>query len=274
MTTSLSILRPRFARPLLDGFAAVLLAAAALKAQSATGPTLAIAAVEATVAILIAIRPARFARRLALAMLAVFIPVAAYHLFAGNASCGCFGRRAVTPAWTLGFDCAMAAALLATGRPTSDTQRTPLARICGIPLAAVAIAITLSAITAPAGGPPLMLDAALAPGLPFPLLAYLAPTDRDALQHGDRTVVLYRQGCDRCADYIAARRPAVATVYINVPFDSSPPTDDRPAVPHPLRLPADRDYVVTVPVELTLHDGVIRSVRSDHADPPALASGV
>jgi hypothetical protein len=118
------------------------------------------------------------------------------------------------------------------------------------------VAFVATILLAPATSSAAVLDHQFQVGQPFPLLPSLAQADRDDLQHGHRTVILYDHGCGHCRDYLAtlALAPQPDLRLIDVSADNRPDLG-----PKHLSLPPTVDVAVPVPLRVELRDGTVEA---------------
>ena len=175
-------------------------------------------------------------RRAAIALFALFAAVSLYKALTGHASCGCFGRVEVNPWWTFGLDVGIVSVLWRwrpenSPQPVEDVDKTdhnaqPAPSLGVRAFAVGAIWLIIGVPTAAALGGAHVWDSAemelafaedtvaiLEPqklvGKRFPLLQFVedrpdsvSPQNyhmRGRLTQGEWTVILYRDGCARCA---------------------------------------------------------------------------
>jgi hypothetical protein len=231
------------------------------------------------------------ARRVAMGLLVVFAGVAGWRLVSGAADCGCFGRLHVHPAWTFSFDLLALVGLWLVGRgprpiggvagPLSGGS--PVRCVFAVLVAAVVPTATVFAagrLLEPRGGAGgaalVVLEPETWPGKPLPMLEYVADrTARAELASGRYTVVLFNRDCHVCQEHLArlaAGRPVAATAgglgeatsTLRL-MDVAPPDTPRDAIVPPalkqVPLRQDVQYIVEVPVEVTIADGIVQSVR-------------
>jgi hypothetical protein len=276
--------------------AAVLLVAAGLKAESVLGRGTAVVEPSAALAIaaaglecivaawLLSGWAAVGARRVAMGLLGVFAGIAGWRLFTGAADCGCFGRLHVHPAWTFAFDLLALLGLWSLGRgarppgngPGPLSGGSPVRFACALLLAAVIPTATFFAagrLLEPRGGEGLVvLEPETWPGKPLPVLEYVADrASRAELGSGRWTVVLFNRDCHVCQEHLArlAREarvapPGEAAGRLRVMDVASRDTPNAAAVPAALKqvaLRQDVQYIVEVPVEVTIAGGIVQSVR-------------
>jgi len=146
---------------------------------------------------------ATVSRKAALLCFSLFAAWAGYSVLAGHGDCGCFGRIAVPPAYTLAFDLAAVAALLtAWPRPMANAARSGRARdiagACSFVLLLATAGWLGAAVARSAAGPTVV---ALVPedwvGHRFPLFKHLDVGDQ--LMSGRWRAVFYRNDCPDCA---------------------------------------------------------------------------
>lgn len=221
------------------------------------------------------------ARRATLALLAAFAGVSLYRLLDGQATCGCFGRVSVHPAWTLALDIALFAVLRCSQPCSAARAFCPSAALveAGFMLVPMSVALLLAGPLRPilrqaltASSPnTVVVDSESWRGHPFPLLDYVLDSSARAdLATGERVVILYDRHCKTCQDQLARlsmsgnERGISSRIYI---MDiSSPSGKELP----PLRfagltqveLRPDVMYVADVPVELTLRAGVVQAMST------------
>lgn len=226
-----------------------------------------------------------WARRASLVLLTVLVSAAGWHLYRGDADCGCFGRVAVPPAWTTGLDSIALVSLWwfgrarRTGAPAEggpSGRRVRLAARVGIvavlaPCALIATVFAADArlASAPAGQRIVVLDPQSWPGHPFPLMEFVDATARADLATARCTVVLYSRHCPKCREYLARVDQGAS------PLGEPPPTftvDLAPAAARGeeqdvlrlrlrrLSLRGDLTLVADVPLEVMLRNGVVERV--------------
>lgn len=210
-------------------------------------------------------------RRVAIGTFGAFALVALRKAISGEASCGCFGRLAVSPWLTLVADCAAAAALAAS-RPAKPVGASP-----GRNRTALATFLTLGfwvgggwgiiAFGVAADPGRVVLRPEEWAGWRLPILAQIEIGDD--LARGDWVVVLYHHDCRRCreelpgydrrARRLRSRALAPRFALIELPPYSGPGGEIVPAdTPCSLgRLPSSRVWVVRTPAEIALRDGVV-----------------
>jgi hypothetical protein len=224
----------------------------------------------------------RQARWAALAAFAAFFAASLWKAFAGDTSCGCFGRLSVSPRWTAALD---AVTLLVFGRWTpANPEGVPVRwgslLVAGALLVVLFIGVPVGIVLA--GGRPASLEpdaelevnqslVVLEPenwvGRRCPLLRY---TDVGAeVAHGRWLLVLYHHDCPRCRTVVPAfeaRARATAAdpgapriALVAVPPHGTPPWGfpARPACRHG-RLDDGKNWFVATPAVLRLQDGVVQ----------------
>jgi hypothetical protein len=239
---------------------------------------------------------AAWARRAAMALLTVFVGVAAWRLVRGHADCGCFGRVRVHPAVTLSIDAAALLAIAYFGRGVGRTRAAgsgPARRPVAAPVAQVLLALAAGVVVpiatvavaprfmghgmtrlVPGEDDPILLAPRDWEGKPFPLLADVLPGDAD-LSKGRWVVILVNHGCHKCHEYLE-RADFDALRHTDGP-DAPPrqlgmieflleeglePTKVKGPVPMTtLRLREGRTYLTDGPYEVYLNDGVVEKSR-------------
>jgi hypothetical protein len=227
------------------------------------------------------------ARRTALIAFVAFFVVNLSKVFAGESTCGCFGRAQVSPIFTAFLDLA-AILFLWLWRPLARTERP--ARFQLLRVAAVLFLFLLVGVPSGivlAGGRPASLNAdaeidanqsivLLEPekwvGRRCPLLKYIDVGGE--LSHGDWLVVLYHHDCLRCQEVVpeyearaiaaATDQAAPRTAFIAVPPYGAPLW--RFATDSPCRqgrLNESKNWFVATPVVMRLQDGVVQSEIAD-----------
>jgi len=206
--------------------------------------------------------------------------VSGYHWLVGSQSCGCFGGIKVPPAATFGFDIAalvwFAAPIFGMRRDPRPTRApfalirlSPLRAVTAFSLGFIVSVMTLLAVgpvsraRAPASGT-IVFDPSSWPGNQLPLFQYIIGSDRSTLMVGRRTVVLVDRTCDACREHLRTMhgRAGASAVWI---VDLAPPE----AAPDPqfndnfnvLKLRPDVRYAADVPMEVSLNNGIVVSVR-------------
>lgn len=215
---------------------------------------------------------------------AVFACVSVYKALSGETSCGCFGRFAVNPWYTLVLDvCAVAA--LARWRPKRVDEQMAVRwspRFAVIVVVWVAVAIPAAVVMA---GPKevrlqgadeslgddavVVLEAERWIGKRFPLSAYVR-TQVD-LRKGTWTILLYRHDCADCEKAIARLvRAGIGRDSGNVLLVEVPPFGDLSGDIRVIagtlpsgRLIESKEWFVITPVTIKLRDGVVVSVDSN-----------
>lgn len=201
----------------------------------------------------------------------LFATVAAYRLAAGYASCGCFGRVAVNPFYTLAADgCALFA--LVVNHPFHPKHRAARAWLSLQNAAALAV-IALIAVPiyhhfAHSGSPGAIevVEPEKWIGKRLPLLPFIDVGDQ--LKRGDWIIVLHRHDCDQCRALLAAyerSHPREAGsdhhAACRVAFVELPPYGDMPVVTNSTavagRLSATKQWLATAPTTILLRDGTV-----------------
>lgn len=208
-----------------------------------------------------------------------FTCLTAYKAWQGDANCGCFGRAAVDPRYTLVLDCTLLTALL-VWRPRMESQpgewrkavAVILAALCiGVPGAAAMVSVrsaTLANDDVILGNSSfVVLEPEKWAGKRFPLLKHIDIGEQ--LSKGKWVVVVYSHDCSHCQAMIPKYRqfasgtarvpgsPRIALVEMP-PYSDAP--QDTPADPLPWisgRLAASHEWFAQTPVEIAIVDGAV-----------------
>jgi hypothetical protein len=205
-------------------------------------------------------------RKAALLCFAVFAAFNVYQIYQGEQSCGCFGKFAVDPWYTLAFDVAAIAALLVWS-PVPETAALLYARPLNV--LAVFLAASAAALFAMSGRVNLeYLYPETWVGQRLPLLEYISIGDQ--LSQGEWTVALYRHNCPRCRAAMRRYRQTAQEMrkngrgarfaLIEVPPYGSVLEGMTPCIPG--RLSDAKYWGIELPCEMTLKDGVVLTVQS------------
>jgi hypothetical protein len=226
-------------------------------------------------------------RLVGMACFALFGSVALFKAFQGAESCGCFGRVTISPWWTAAIDL-LAVIALAVFRPESKTLELhrhswhPTRRL--IPACVALLMLGLPAGWAMATFNPTRVNddgvlgdgqiVVLEPqewiGKPFPLVSHIDLGER--LRTGSWRVVLYHHDCPKCQEVIAKWQAADQSGEIG-PDSPTIALVDMPPYGPPQSHPASsdsrlvycglsdkREWFVTAPVEIEVHDGTVTAV--------------
>jgi uncharacterized membrane protein YphA (DoxX/SURF4 family) len=225
-------------------------------------------------------------RRVALATFAVLALISGRRVFAGDSSCGCFGRFSPQPSYTLALNLS-AVVLLSVLRPSRGSvhgRRDSIGRlvlVCLVPalvggLVAVAVArlgpARLESDGRLSNAPVVVVDPREWTGRRLPLLAHIDVGER--LQSGEWIVLLHQHECPKCREVLPeyeslaaslGPRPGGARVaLVEVPPYAADAGEA--AAPESRctrgRLSDDREWFVRTPTEIRLRDGVVSAVRS------------
>ena len=210
--------------------------------------------------------------------------VAAAKLFSGAASCGCFGRVSVSPAYTMVFDlvlcflCLVAALRMSEIELTHASGRKVALVFCTVVLAGVIwwpyvvasqVATALSAAGAVQGQRILLMPIEWV-GKPFPL--FTALDDRAAiLKQGDWVVLLHRDGCTTCERAIPMYETLVKwglSGHPSIALIKVPPSerDDAFAWANATLTLSDRwEWFASTPVVVALRGGMVIHVETGEA---------
>lgn len=290
-------------------FAAILLFAACMKAYTtATDPllraglreSLFLPVVVVSIEILLAFWLfsslwAEWAYRVSLAMLAIFVVASSYHLLSGDATCGCFGKLKIHPAWTLALDLSLAVALwrgglngvagqrhVTLGTASVEAKRVPWLlslAICAILVAILWMTGVLAVVVyghSLVRGNLKVLEPEKWVGLPFPVLADINCNDKDAatakLSDGKWLAVFYHNDCRECQLVIprvvtAAHMSDTLAGSLRYIFIEITPAQDSHGHDHPgvqydqhcLRATLNQRYewLVQTPTFVWLSDGIV-----------------
>jgi hypothetical protein len=213
-----------------------------------------------------------------LALACLFVIVAGYRLFAGEADCGCFGNVRVHPLWTLLLDVTVLFGLYGARSPKAAPRharpeisainwRVQLGRALAVSLVFPAAIFGLAQLFY--SSRVVVTDAQSWPGRLFPMLEFVEVPYRADLTSGRRTVILYNHDCDSCTAYLArlARLPrspedasAIRLMDVNPVGPDRAKIASSPFQESPLR--RGTRYVVNVPTEVTLMNGVVERIRA------------
>lgn len=226
-----------------------------------------------------------WSRRAAMSLLLLFVAVTTWRLASGDPDCHCFGAFRVPPLITLSFDLAALFALYCLGRAAvvprpempkdQNSSSRPLLPLRVSFAVMVSIVLPTSMFVAERRllGPRVALASILPmdpqtwPGGQFPLLQELGSQDRADLVKGDRTVIVFSHDCEECRRYLAQRADALtsdpgAIGRIRL-IDVAPATDPVDlSAPFP-QLHLNRSVILlgAVPLEVTLKDGIVETIR-------------
>ncbi len=232
----------------------------------------------------------------AISCFACFASVSLAKALSGESSCGCFGRVAVDPWYTLGLDTVAVIALLrwepVGTEPRSLTSfRSALLRvgcvaavwlIVGIPAGMVMgsqNATTFSEAGEILGeGDFVVLEPETWVGKRFPLLPYIDIGDR--LAEGGWLVVLHRHRCPRCERSIREYQRLAADLgwswpiaLVEIPSDSGGGYVSQESSCTLGHLGHVRRWFITVPVEIVLLNGIVVGVSEGESLASGRASG-
>lgn len=223
----------------------------------------------------------RLAWLAALSCFTLFCGITLYKAVSGESSCGCFGRIAVSPWYTLVFDAVSVMALLGCRAPLiewrSNTHlRTRLALlVClgsGIGVLGAVFMMRVSPARISQAGQIIgdsrfvVLEPQQWVGKQFPLLGYIDVGER--LARGNWRVVLYHHGCPACQELIPvyekeaaqlAHADGLRTALIELPPYAQ---TERAIVSSGSvcllgRLGNMKEWFVETPAVLTLHSGEV-----------------
>lgn len=220
-------------------------------------------------------------RTLRWGVVVLFTAFAGYSLYlaiGGAASCGCFGPLRVNPWWTFALDLFVAIGLLSStlleGRRLASA---PLSsRVSGHQALAVVVGVTAICTTfliryagqqtAVAGGllttvgDLVILEPEKWIGQQLPIAQSI---DFD-LSAGEWIVLLHRHDCPACQEQVpryeqrAAAGERIALVEVP-PFGDIEPQGEAAQYG---RLRIDHEWFVQTPIEIQLHDGIVRAVKA------------
>jgi hypothetical protein len=214
-------------------------------------------------------------RRLAMATFAAFGGYALYLALSGAATCGCFGRVEVSPWWTLLLDSA-AASMLWFWQPR--VEHATVRRLAAWSAASIAIGLGAFLWLGPAGGNQspegihvgdsfVLLEPEKWVGKQLPIRSYMG-TMGSEVQHGPWLLLLYRENCSKCQDFLENYRPLrrsgarLALVSVSGGRKHLSPRlypGNEANLDH---LVGPNDWIVQTPVEIYLSGGrVMRVVR-------------
>ena len=225
----------------------------------------------------------RAIRVVGIACFALFGGLALYKALQGAESCGCFGRVAFSPWWTAVIDLAAALALIFS-RPPSYVHNiciefkylssrivvaSVLFVIVGIPAGWAMATFSPSHIGSDGllgDGQTVILEPKEWVGKMFPLTAHIDIGEQ--LKSGAWKVVLYHHDCPKCQEAIAkwenavlANDGAIGTSRIALiempPYGPKPHATSSPDRIVYGRLSEQREWFVTAPVEIDLHQGTV-----------------
>lgn len=223
-----------------------------------------------------------------------FLKVALDRAVEGKSSCGCFGRVAIPPWYTVAFDGAAVLALACSyplgAAPVAPRQVRRRAAVLGV----VGLALLGAGAVHFATGGPRSLDGddmiaegetiRLTPdewvGRPFPLARYIDGGER--LKTGEWAVMFYHADCPKCRDALPlfvglARQLADGTNSTRVALVEMPPfavesrASGSGATYHQFRLSDRHRWLVDAPHFLLVKDGVVtKSTKAPETIPEEL----
>jgi len=228
----------------------------------------------------------------------LFAIVAAARAFAGETSCGCFGRIEVSPWYTLVLDSGALAALvlfrpdLRTPIPASH-RRLRAGLVAAIVLAAGVPAAILASRYEPAvlssegeivgEESVVLLEPETWVEKPCPILSYI-DVGRE-LARGEWIVVLYHYDCPHCQERVPefdrkARAEAelagiARTAMVDLPPHAPPGRSLLPPDSPCVRglMSAERDWFVETPVTLVLKEGIVVGAAEEAVSLPLIQAG-
>jgi hypothetical protein len=222
-----------------------------------------------------------YAWRTALALFGAFGVVSLSKALAGAASCGCFGRVAVSPWFSAAVDVGALAALVAF-RPHPSFRRVSW-RAAALPVIAwlllgattSAAVVTYRPSTLDGSGEItgvahiVLLEPETWVGERLPLLRHIDVGAQ--LEQGDWLVVVYRQNCPKCHVLFGRLKDAQSNTdeassapqlaCVEIPGGSSSPAANDAKLPDCLhgKLAAEYDWFVETPVLIRLHNSRVES---------------
>jgi hypothetical protein len=216
------------------------------------------------------------ARRAAISLLLIFIPVSGWNLLRGKSDCGCFGRVHVHPAITLALD--LSALLLiwwfgrggkAVSTPLCTTFRWGFLRFNRVAVAMTVSVILPGAILMTHGErrEKIFVDPHAWLGKPCPVLNWVDATSRDDLARGQRIVILFSHDCDACRKYVPQlakqmTREIAITRIIDIASESPTAPDIAPPTLRRVPLRSQFQLMGAVPMRIQLQDGIVESADS------------
>ncbi len=221
----------------------------------------------------------------------VFAPIALGSGLRGSTSCGCFGRVAVSPWWTVAIDVAALVALTiwvplpprGHEHPPDSPSRPPTLRSLRITsLLLMILGVSLGAFVSPelfkaanrliGSRKVVVLEPELWEGRAFPLLSNI--DIGETLRRGRWTVLLYHHDCPKCQAIIRAyeirQLPSADAAQWPIALIEVPPYGKAgygksdPSSPILRgRLDDDEDWFVTTPLLIRIDDGTVVAVVSE-----------
>jgi hypothetical protein len=231
--------------------------------------------------------------RASVVCLSGFLCITCFKIWNGDRSCGCFGRLSVDPRITLLLDTGMLLTL-ALCRPTQpyvSTRSTTKAMFVSIVLFAVALPVGFGIAATQArratdqgealgNGSIVILEPNKWMDQPIPILQNIDVGN--ALAKGDWIIVLHRHDCPICEEVLPVYRQAATALAgfgePKIAFVEIPPfaaNRERSATSDAIlegELQPVKQWFVTTPAVLALHDGTVVGVHEDsrHVDVNAL----
>jgi hypothetical protein len=229
----------------------------------------------------------RYAARVALGYFVILAGASAYLVTAAAECCGCLGRLAISPWFTLVFDLAAISSLLlcplSKERSTDGFSSKPylatslIAGCCFLGLFLLVAApdrYVASTLDGNRGqdGDLVVLDVENWQGKRLPVLDYLDIGPR--LGAGRWMLILYHSDCPRCDDAITkedgtVRDGDLGLALVQVPRSTGLAGEPRLTLRKPFvlgSLSPSRRWVVVTPVVLTLENGIVTHVQGGSAE--------
>lgn len=221
-------------------------------------------------------------RRIALVTFVGFGCYAFFRGVSGEASCGCYGRVAVSPWWSFGMDAALALSLLVWKPPRGKANGGPahgrihftipacLALVAA--LAVFAIPLLLIADWHPGSGSFLLLQPEEWIGKPFPLVDDIDVAEGEQLTQGPWILVFYHHDCPKCrqalrryqrlAEQLQRRGDGTKIAWIEVP-PYGPEDGLSAGLCRRGRLSERKEWIMATPAEVRMRDGLVTAATSE-----------
>jgi hypothetical protein len=204
----------------------------------------------------------KWARRVSLTALSVFLLVAGTRWLRGYDDCGCFGRVSVHPALMATIDALALAAIYWCGKGSLAESRVTSSRVAlAICLSLVIPTVTLALIQREATGQIVVLDPLGWKGKVFPLLNSMQPSAHE-LAHGQWTIFVVNRNCQTCREYVARTAFQTGNVaLLDIGAESKDHLNEF-RVPVPVfGVRADTVYFLEGPFVVVLREGLVTEVN-------------